>query len=219
MIVKEFLAQHLVPHEAHSRPLGDYQLGVDKLRLQYQDLPTEELNRVVATLLGCEPGNLPEALGPLYRLDDSADLIIMMCVFHERGLFPAEGSGPVKVSSDDTYGGEDSEKIVDDCPTSAPLPSHAALLRELEDDDVTGEVSAMISSRLTKISKGSASTPRAMLSACVLAPRKHGAELPLAHPASAGGSLMHRLAPLRGGPAAPAVAGVERKRRWVDVKE
>ncbi|KAE8818246.1 hypothetical protein D1007_04124 [Hordeum vulgare] len=145
MIVKEFLAERLAPLQAHSRPLWDYQFGDDKLRLWSQDLPTKELNRVIATLLGGELGDLPEALGPLYCLVDRADLIVALPVFDERGLFPAEGSGSVEVSSDNTFGGEDSEKAVDDFPASAPLPSWVVLLHELEDDHVTGEVSAVIS--------------------------------------------------------------------------
>ncbi|KAE8779926.1 hypothetical protein D1007_47038 [Hordeum vulgare] len=147
MIVKEFLVQRLVPLQAHSRTLWYYQSGGDELRLRSQDLSTEELNRSVATLLGGDPGDLPDALGPLYRLDDRADLIIALPVFDKRGLFLAKDSGPVKVSSDDTFGGGDSEKTVNGCPASAHLPSHAVLLRELEDDDAAGEVSAVISLR------------------------------------------------------------------------
>ncbi|KAI4983668.1 hypothetical protein ZWY2020_025534 [Hordeum vulgare] len=108
---------------AHSRPLWDYQIVDDKLRLRSLDLPTEELNRVVATLLGGDLGDLPKALVPLYRLDDQADLISVLPVFDERGLIPGEGSGPVEVSSDDTSDGEDSKKTVDDSPASAPLSS------------------------------------------------------------------------------------------------
>ncbi|KAE8766693.1 hypothetical protein D1007_62050 [Hordeum vulgare] len=145
MIVKEFWAQRLTPLQPHSRPLWDYQPGDDKLRLRSEDLPTEELNKVMATLLGGDPGDLPEALGPLYRLDDRTDLIATLPVFDERGLFPVEGSGPVEVSSDDTLGGEDLENTVDNCPTCAPLPSQSILLCELEDDDATGKVSAVIS--------------------------------------------------------------------------
>ncbi|KAE8771749.1 hypothetical protein D1007_56331 [Hordeum vulgare] len=110
----------------------------------------------MATLLGGDPSDLPEALGPLYHLDDRANLIAMLPIFDERGLFPTEGSGPVEVSSDDTFGWEDSEKAVDDCPASTPRPSRDVLLRELEDDDVIGEVSVVISSRVTGISSGSA---------------------------------------------------------------
>ncbi|KAE8797253.1 hypothetical protein D1007_27627 [Hordeum vulgare] len=77
------------------------------------------MNRVVVTLLGSDPGDLPKALVPLYRLDDRADLIAALPIFDEWGLLPAEGSGPVEVSSDDTSGREDSEKIADDCPLSA----------------------------------------------------------------------------------------------------
>ncbi|KAE8784112.1 hypothetical protein D1007_42326 [Hordeum vulgare] len=160
MIVKEFLAQRLAPLQAHSRPLWDYQSDDDKLRLRSEDLPTEELNRVMATLLGGDPGDLPEALGLLYRLDDRADLIAVLLVFDERGLFQGEGSGPVEVSSNDTFGEEDSEKTVDDCPLSVPLLSWAILLCELEDDDATGEVSAVISSRLARISRGPALAQR-----------------------------------------------------------
>ncbi|KAE8811290.1 hypothetical protein D1007_11650 [Hordeum vulgare] len=151
-----------------------------------KELPTEEPNRVVVTLMGGDPGELPEALGPLYRLHDRADLIVVLPVFDERGLLPAEGSGPVEVSSDDTFGGEDLEKSADDCPASAPLPSLSVLLHELENDDLTSEVFPVISSRVNMISKGPASAPRTMPSACVLAPVKHGAESPLMHPASAG---------------------------------
>ncbi|KAE8789578.1 hypothetical protein D1007_36223 [Hordeum vulgare] len=181
------MAEQSASKAAHSTPLWDYQIGDDKLRLWSQDLSTEELNKVVVTLLGGDPGDLPKALAPMYCLDDRANLIAVLPVFDERGLLPAEGSGPVEVSSDDTSGREDSKKTVDDCPTSAPLPSQATLLRELEDDDVTDEVFAVISPRQTRISRGSASAPRATRSSCVLASRKHGAESPLAHPASAGG--------------------------------
>lgn len=73
----------------------------------------------MAILLGGDPGDLPEALGPLYRLDDQTDLIAALPVFDERGLFPAEGSGPVEVLSDDTSDGEDSENA-----PRARLPSH-----------------------------------------------------------------------------------------------
>ncbi|KAE8794297.1 hypothetical protein D1007_31017 [Hordeum vulgare] len=168
------------------RLIGGMIIGEDNPRLRSEDLPIEELNRVVATLLGGDPGDLPEALIPLYRLDDRADETAMLPVFDEQGLLPAKGSGPLEVSSNDTSGREDSEKTVDDCPSSAPLPSQATLLCELEDDDVRGEVSRVISPRLTRISKGSAPAPHAMRSACVLASWKHGAELPLAHLAFAG---------------------------------
>ncbi|KAE8797273.1 hypothetical protein D1007_27518 [Hordeum vulgare] len=105
MIEKEFLAQRMAPLQAHSRPVWDYQFGDDKLRIQSQGLPTEELKRVVATLLGGDLGDLLEAAGPFYRFDNRADLIAALPVFDEQGLFLAEGSGPVEVSSDDTFGG------------------------------------------------------------------------------------------------------------------
>ncbi|KAE8781228.1 hypothetical protein D1007_45549 [Hordeum vulgare] len=107
MILKEFLAQCITPLQAYSRPLWHYQSGDDKLRLRSQDLRDDELNRAVATLLGGDPSDLPEALGPLYHLDDRADLITALPAFDERGLFPAEGFGPVEVSTDDTFGGEE----------------------------------------------------------------------------------------------------------------
>ncbi|KAE8806129.1 hypothetical protein D1007_17731 [Hordeum vulgare] len=129
--------------------------------LYSQDLPTKELSRVVAILRGDDPGDLPEALGPLYRLDDGADMIAGLPTFDERGLLLAEGSGPVEVSSDDTSGEGGSEKTIDHCPTSTPLPSQAILLRELADDDVAGEVSAGVSSCPTRTSRGPASTLRA----------------------------------------------------------
>ncbi|KAE8787897.1 hypothetical protein D1007_38115 [Hordeum vulgare] len=154
MIVKEFLLQRLVLLEAHSRPLWYYQSGDDELRLRPQYISTEELNRVVATLLGDDPDDLPKALGPLYRFGNRADLIATLRVFDERGIFSAEGSSPVEVSLDDASGGEDSEKTADDCLASMPLLSEAVLLRDLEDDDVTGEVSAVISSRQSGVSKG-----------------------------------------------------------------
>ncbi|KAE8797759.1 hypothetical protein D1007_27037 [Hordeum vulgare] len=206
MIVKEFLAQRLVPLHAHSRPMWDYQLGDNKLRLRSQDLPIGELNKVVVTLMGSDPGDMPEALGPLYRLDDRVDLIAVLPVFDERGLFPVEGPGPVEVSSDNTFGGEDSEKTVDDCLTRAPPLSHVVLLCEVEDDDVTGQVSAVISSRLTRISREPTSAPRATRSTCVLTPWRHVAE-------SSGSP------PWVGGPVAPELAAAESKRRWVDVEE
>ncbi|KAE8798120.1 hypothetical protein D1007_26589 [Hordeum vulgare] len=153
MIVKEFLAQRLAPLLDHSRHMWDYRAGDDELRLRSQDLSTEELNRVMAILLGGDPGDLPEALGPLYRLDNRADLIVALPVFDERGIFLAEGSGPVEVSSDRTSGKEDSEKTIEDCPANAPPPLQAIVLRELEDDDTTGEVSVVISSRPTRTSR------------------------------------------------------------------
>ncbi|KAE8787523.1 hypothetical protein D1007_38522 [Hordeum vulgare] len=39
MIVKEFLAQRLVPLQAHSRPLWEYYVGDDELGLWSEDLP------------------------------------------------------------------------------------------------------------------------------------------------------------------------------------
>ncbi|KAE8793596.1 hypothetical protein D1007_31755 [Hordeum vulgare] len=132
-------ALHVQPNSILLMPLWDYQAGDDELRLRSQDLPTKDLNTVVAILLGGEPGDLLEALGPLYHLDDLADLIAMLPVFDEQGLFPAEGSGPVEVSSDDTSDGEDSEKTVEDGPASPPPPSKDILLRKHEDDDATCE--------------------------------------------------------------------------------
>ncbi|KAI4992058.1 hypothetical protein ZWY2020_041921 [Hordeum vulgare] len=192
--------------------MWDYQLGGDKLTLRSQDLPIEELNRAVATLLGGDPGDLPEALGPLYRLDDRADLIVMLPIFDERGLFSAEGSVPVEVSSGDTFGGEDSEKTVNNFPTSAPLPSQAALLRGLEDDDVIGELSAVISSCLTRISKVLASAPRTMLSASVLAPGKHGSEFPWRILPPPVGSLRRRASPPPWGALSPLPSPGQRGR-------
>ncbi|KAE8774162.1 hypothetical protein D1007_53496 [Hordeum vulgare] len=128
MIVKESLAQRLTPLQDHSSPPWDYRAGNDELRLRSEDLPSEELNRVVAILLGSDPGDLPEALDLLYHLDDWADLIVMLPVFDERGLFPAKGSGLVEVSSGDTSGREGSENIV--------------------------EVSVVISSRTTRTPRG-----------------------------------------------------------------
>ncbi|KAE8784902.1 hypothetical protein D1007_41433 [Hordeum vulgare] len=71
------------------RPLWDYHAGDDELRLWFQDLPIEELRRVLAILLVGDPGDLPEALGLLYHLDDRADTIAGLPVFDERGLVPA----------------------------------------------------------------------------------------------------------------------------------
>ncbi|KAE8799767.1 hypothetical protein D1007_24862 [Hordeum vulgare] len=156
MIVKEVLMQLLAPLQAHSRPLWEYRAGDDELQLRSQDLASEDLSRVVAILLGGDPRDLPEALGPLYRRDDRADLVAAMRVFNERGLLPSEGSGPVEVSTGDTSGEGDSEKAVGFCTASMPLPSQAVLLRELEDDDATGVAPAGASSRLTRTSRGPA---------------------------------------------------------------
>ncbi|KAE8775462.1 hypothetical protein D1007_52019 [Hordeum vulgare] len=177
MIVKEFLAQRLVPLQAHSVPLWDYQTGDDKLRLRSQDLPTEELNRVLATLLGGDPGDLPEALVPLYCLNDRADLIAALPIFDERGLLPVEGSSPIEVSLDDTSSREDMEKTIDDCPDLHGIrigPAHHAV-------------------------------------------REH-ARLPEARSAG-GNSEALSLLPSVGGPTDPTVTEVDRKRRWVDVKD
>ncbi|KAE8811502.1 hypothetical protein D1007_11889 [Hordeum vulgare] len=96
----------------------------------------------------------------MYRLDERANAIAGLPVVDERGLFPAEGSDPVEVSSGDTPGEGDSEKTVDECPASAPLPSQAVLLRELEDDDAASEVSVGVPSRPTRTSTGPTSTQR-----------------------------------------------------------
>ncbi|KAE8803226.1 hypothetical protein D1007_21002 [Hordeum vulgare] len=66
------------------------------------DLRAEDLSRVFAILLGGDPGDLPEALGPLYRHDDRTELVVVMPIFNKQGLLTAEGSGPVEVSSGDT---------------------------------------------------------------------------------------------------------------------
>ncbi|KAE8808773.1 hypothetical protein D1007_14866 [Hordeum vulgare] len=94
MIMKEFLAQRLAHLHAHSRPLWEYWASNNKLMLWSWDLPTEDLSRVFAILLGGDPGDLPEALGSLYRCHDRNDLVAAMPVFNERGLLSAEGSGP-----------------------------------------------------------------------------------------------------------------------------
>ncbi|KAE8775716.1 hypothetical protein D1007_51722 [Hordeum vulgare] len=125
----------------------------------------------MAILLGGDPGDLPEALGPLYRLDNRADVIVGLPVFHERGLLPVAVSDPVEVSSGDTSSEGDSENTVDDCPARAPLPREAVILRELANDDAAGEVSAGVPLRLTRTSRGAASTPRATQSADVVSPR------------------------------------------------
>ncbi|KAE8787210.1 hypothetical protein D1007_38823 [Hordeum vulgare] len=72
--------------KARRRPLWDFHPDEDKLRLRSQDLPAEELSKVMAILLGDDLGDLPEAVGPLYRLNDQADLVAVMPVFDERGL-------------------------------------------------------------------------------------------------------------------------------------
>ncbi|KAE8777545.1 hypothetical protein D1007_49656 [Hordeum vulgare] len=138
MIVKKFLAQCLAPLQAHSRPVWEYRAGDDKLGLRYRDLPTEDLSRAVPIFLGGDPGDLTEALGPLYRRDSRVDLVAVMPIFNERGLLPVEGSGPVEVSSGDTSGEGDSGNTVDDRATSVPVLSQSVLLRELEDDDAIG---------------------------------------------------------------------------------
>ncbi|KAE8775653.1 hypothetical protein D1007_51823 [Hordeum vulgare] len=104
MIVKEYLAQRLEPLQVHSKPQWDYRAGDDELRLWSQDLPTEELSRVMAIFLGGDPSDPTEALGPLYHLDDRADVIAGLAVFNERGFLAAEGSGLVEVSCGDTSG-------------------------------------------------------------------------------------------------------------------
>ncbi|KAE8773077.1 hypothetical protein D1007_54832 [Hordeum vulgare] len=97
-----------------------------------KDLPTKELNGAVAVLLGGDPRDLPEALGPLYRRDDWAILFAVLPVFNEWGIFPAEGSNPVEVWSDDAFGGEDSEKTVGDCPPNAPPCRRATFCKILK---------------------------------------------------------------------------------------
>ncbi|KAE8821624.1 hypothetical protein D1007_00406 [Hordeum vulgare] len=119
---------------AEKRPLCEYRAGDDELRLRSQDLPAEDSRRFLAILLGGDPGDLPEAVGPLYRHDNTADLVAAMPIFNEQGLLPAEGSGPMEVSSGDTSGEGGSDKTVDDRAVSVLLPSQFVLLREIEDD-------------------------------------------------------------------------------------
>ena len=72
-------------------------------------MPSEELSRVVTTLLNTDPGDYPHDCAPLYCYDDGADLVAAMPVFNELGLSPVEGLGsPVMVSSGGTTGWEDS---------------------------------------------------------------------------------------------------------------
>ncbi|KAE8775010.1 hypothetical protein D1007_52533 [Hordeum vulgare] len=206
--------------KAHSRPVWEYQDGDDVLRLRSRDVPTKDLSRVMAILLGGDPGDLPDALGPLYRCYDRAGLVAVMHVFNERGILPAEGSGPLEVSSGDTSGEGRSEKTVDDCPASVPLPSQSVLLRKLEDDDATGFTPAGTSSRLARASREPVSSTRAMRSACMVSCRKFGDEPPPAHPASAGGRPKAPTSPPSvGTPVTSAVAKAERRKIWRDVEE
>ncbi|KAE8797314.1 hypothetical protein D1007_27564 [Hordeum vulgare] len=154
MIVKEFLVQRLAPLQAHTRPVWEYRAGDDKLRLRSRDLPTEDLSRAVAILLGDDPGDLPEALGPLYNPDDWANLVITMPVFNEQGLLPAECSSPVEVLSGDTSGEGDSKKTVEDRAASVPLSSQSVLQRDLEGDDAIGGTSTGTPSRWARASRG-----------------------------------------------------------------
>ncbi|KAI5007464.1 hypothetical protein ZWY2020_051023 [Hordeum vulgare] len=139
MIVKEFLVQRLAPLHAHSRPLWEYWDGDDELRLWPRDLPAEDLSRVRVILLGGDPGDLLQPFGPQYRRDDQTDLVAVMPIFNERGLLPAEGSGPVEVSSGVTFAEGGSEKTIDDRTVSVPLLSQYVLLCELEDDGATDD--------------------------------------------------------------------------------
>ncbi|KAE8813701.1 hypothetical protein D1007_09206 [Hordeum vulgare] len=144
MKVKEFLVQRLVPLHAHSRPLWDYEFNDDQLKLRSRDLSVQELSRVVATLLGDEPGDLPEGANPMYLHDNRANLVAALPVFGERWLFPPEDPSLVEVSLGNTSGGGYSERTVDDCPASAPPLLWADLLRELDDDDDVGEAPCVL---------------------------------------------------------------------------
>ncbi|KAE8791662.1 hypothetical protein D1007_33865 [Hordeum vulgare] len=140
---------------------------------------------------------------------------------HSRpGLLPAEGSGPVEVSSSDTFGEGGSEKTVDDRSVSVPLPSQSVLLRELEDDGATNDTSAGTPLRLTRASRGLVPNLRVTRSACVHASRKLGDEPSPAHPASVGGRAKAPSSPpSMGPPISSAVAGAQKRKRWRDVKE
>ncbi|KAE8783856.1 Peroxisomal acyl-coenzyme A oxidase 1 [Hordeum vulgare] len=162
-------------------PLWDYRAGDDELRLRSSDFPAEELSTVMAFLLGGDPGNLPEALSSLYHLNDQADRIAALPVFDEWGLWSSGGLVGRHL------GGEASDKTVEDCPANVPPPSQDILMRELEDDAATDVDSAVIPSRPTRTSRGSASAPRAMQSACVPDPQKYEVGSSLAHPAFDGG--------------------------------
>ncbi|KAE8766658.1 hypothetical protein D1007_62085 [Hordeum vulgare] len=115
--------KRLAPLQAHSRPLWEYRAGDNELRLRSRDLSSMDLSRVFAIFLGGDPGDLPETLGLLYHHDNRTDLVAPMPVFNERGQLPAEGSGPVEVSSGDTSGEGGLEKTVDNRAVSVPLPS------------------------------------------------------------------------------------------------
>ena len=63
-------------------------------------------------LLGKDPGCLPAAHLPLYRLDDGVELAASMPDFNERGLVPSGSPDyPVVLSSDeDSVEGEEEEE-------------------------------------------------------------------------------------------------------------
>ncbi|KAE8804304.1 hypothetical protein D1007_19718 [Hordeum vulgare] len=214
MIVKEFLVQRLAPIQVRSSPLWEYWTDEDELRLRSWDLRIEDLRRVLAILLGGDPSNLPEALGPLYRRDDRTDLVAVIRVFNERGLLPAEGFGPVELSCGNTSGEGGSEKTVDDCAVRVPLLSPSVLLHELEDDGLTEDTSTGTPLRPARASRVLVPTPSAMRSACVHASRKLGAEPSPADPASTDGrSKAPSSPPSMRGPVSSIVTGAEKRKR------
>ncbi|KAE8803657.1 hypothetical protein D1007_20504 [Hordeum vulgare] len=85
--------------------------GDDELRVRSPGLPTEEMSRVMAILLGSDPGDLPDTMGPLYRIDDWVDVIIGLSDFDERGLLPAEGPEPVEVAVEMGKGKKEAKAI------------------------------------------------------------------------------------------------------------
>ena len=59
-----------------------------KFRLRPDDLPDEELSKVMHSLLEKDQGGPLETHLPLYRRDDGEKVAAAMPVFNERGLVP-----------------------------------------------------------------------------------------------------------------------------------
>ena len=94
MIVKEFLTQRLAPLQARSCPLWKIADEGGKLRLRPDDLPKEELNKVLRLLVGKDQGCPPDTHLPVYRRLYGEKITAAMPAFNERGLIPLAPTGP-----------------------------------------------------------------------------------------------------------------------------
>ncbi|KAE8788577.1 hypothetical protein D1007_37400 [Hordeum vulgare] len=59
MVVKEFLGKRITPLQAHSRPLCEYTVARDVMKLHTASLKSDELSGALTTLLNLDPEDPP----------------------------------------------------------------------------------------------------------------------------------------------------------------